>query len=353
MSEEIKQAVALPEAGSLVVSTSPHMQDGDTIAKIMLKVVICLIPVCAASIWFFGWNAVRVLLLCSVFCVGFEWLWTLATRQHATVGDYSALVTGLILALNMPPAAPWWLCAIGSFFAIVIVKELFGGLGQNPFNPAAAARVALLVGFAGRMSEWTLPRTMEADADVLTGATPLAAAKMAEGNADRIREIASNDQLWNYFIGNMGGSLGETCVPAILLGGLGLLAWRLIKWQIPVAMLLTVFVFTWIVNLAAPGLTPGPLFHLCTGGLMIGAFFMATDMVTSPMTGLGAFLFGALIGVLVCVIRIWGGYPEGVSFAIVIMNALVPLIDRFCYWRPFGWTSTSASALQMRRGEIK
>ncbi len=350
MSEEIeKNKVVLPEPGSLVLSTSPHVQDGDSIAKIMVKVLICLVPAIAASIWFFRFDAVRILVYCASFCIFAEYGWTLATRQRATVNDYSAVVTGVILALNLPPGAPWWLCLVGSVFAIIIVKELFGGLGQNPFNPAAAARVALLVGFAGPMTQWAAPAT----GHLISGATPLGAIHAAKGSAEAMAQLGCHDNLMNLFLGNVGGSIGETSALAILIGGLGLMCFRLIKWQIPLGMIGTIFVFSGIVHLAAPGLTPGPLYHILSGGVMIGAFFMATDMVTSPMTALGAFVFGVVIGLLTCIIRIWGAYPEGVSFSIVIANALVPLIDRFCYVRPFGWHSHSVSALQIRRGEIK
>ena len=349
MSEENKTTVVLPEPGSLVLSTSPHVQDGDSITKIMVKVLVCLLPAIAASIWFFRFDAVRILVYCAAFSVFAEYGWTLATRQKPTVCDCSAVVTGVILALNLPPGAPWWLCLVGSVFAIIIVKELFGGLGQNPFNPAAAARVALLIGFAGPMTKWASPAT----GSLISGATPLGAIQAAKGSADAIAQLGAPDNLMKLFLGNVGGSIGETSALAILIGGLGLMAFRLIKWQIPLAMLVTIFAFSGIVHLAAPGLTPNPVYHILSGGVMIGAFFMATDMVTSPMTGLGALVFGALIGVLTCIIRIWGAYPEGVSFSIVIANALVPLIDRFCYVHPFGWHSHSVSALQIRRGEIK
>ena len=350
MSEEIeKNNVALPEPGSLVLSTSPHVQDGDSITRIMAKVLICLLPAVAASIWFFRFDAVSILVYCSAFCIFAEYGWTLATRQTCTVGDCSALVTGVILALNLPPGAPWWLCLVGSVFAIIVVKELFGGLGQNPFNPAAAARVALLVGFAGPMTRWAAPAT----GTLISGATPLEAIQAAKGSAEAIAQLGADDNLMNLFLGNVGGSIGETSALAILIGGLGLMAFRLIKWQIPLGMLATIFVFTGIVHLAAPGLTPSPLYHILSGGVMIGAFFMATDMVTSPITPLGSLVFGVVIGVLTCIIRIWGAYPEGVSFSIVIANALVPLIDRMCYIRPFGWHSHSVSALNIRRGEIK
>ncbi len=272
-----------------------------------------------------------------------------------TIFDGSALVTGVILAMNLPPGAPWWLCITGSFIAIIIAKQIFGGLGQNPFNPAAVARVALLIGFAGPMTTWRNPGLwFGAKApDIITGATPLGIAAAAKGSAEKMAEAASDTTIWHAFIGYTGGSLGETCALAILIGGIGLICFRLIKWQVPAAMLLTAWLFTGIIHLAYPELTPGPTFHILSGGMMIGAFFMATDMVTSPMTTLGSLLFGAAIALIACIIRIWGSYPEGVSFAILIMNALVPFIDKLCYKHPFGWTSTSASALNMRRGEIK
>ena len=189
--------------------------------------------------------------------------------------------------------------------------------------------------------------------DAVASATPLAAAKAVAGNAAEIAYYNSWDFLWNAFLGNVGGSLGETSALAILIGGIALIALRVIHCYIPLAIFVTITVFVWIVNLASPGLTPGPLFHLLTGGVMIGAFFMATDMVTSPITHLGGVVFGIGIGVIVCVIRIWGSFPEGMSFAILIMNALVPLIDKMCYKRPFGWHPSSINILQPRRGEIK
>lgn len=351
---EKKEPVVLPEAGTLVLSSSPHVQDGETVQKVMLKVVLCLLPAMAAALYYFGFHALRVILLCALFCVGFEMLWCLVCRTRQTWKDCSALVTGVILAMNLSSGVPWWICMIGAFIAIIIAKEVFGGLGQNPFNPAAVARVALLVGFTDVMTTWPVTRSALAAApDVLTGATPLGVASAARGSIEQIAELNQSGYVLNCFLGDIGGSLGETSTLALLIGGVLLICFRLIKWQIPVAMLATIAVFTWVVHKTDPSLTPGPLFHLCTGGVMIGAFFMATDMVTSPMTHRGALLFGAGNGVLVCVIRIWGAYPEGVSFAIVIMNALVPLIDRICYKRPFGWNPAGGSALQMRRGEIK
>lgn len=310
----------------------------------MLQVLLCLVPAVLAAIWFFGLPALKVMVYCVAFCMIFEYLWCKLLKQKSTLGDYSAAVTGLILALNISAHSQWWLCLVGSFVAIIIAKQVFGGLGQNPFNPAAVGRVALLVGFTGPMTtQWVAPTpgSLIGAFDATTTATPLTLAKGCAGNVDQMAALQTAENCWHYFTGYMGGSLGETSALAILIGAAGLFAFRLIKWEIPAAILGTMAVFTWIVHLSSPATTPGPLFHLLTGGAMIGAFFMATDMVTSPMTRRGCFLFGAGIGVITCVIRIWGGFPEGMSFAIVIMNALVPLIDRFCFKRPFGWTHAS------------
>ena len=358
MTEEKKEETAaspvlLPDPAKLVLSTSPHVQEKDTVSCIMRKVLICLCPAVIASAVFFGANALRVIVLTLFFSLFFEWLCCRIAKRPQTLGDYSAAVTGVILALNLPASAPWWLCMTGAFFAIVIAKEIFGGLGQNPFNPAAAARVALLIGFAGPMTNWLKPmQGFLPSPDFVTGATPLGMAKAAQ-TAEAIQSLQTSGSLMDLFLGYSGGSLGETSALAVLIGGIALIAMKIITWHIPAAMLVTVFAFTWIVNRIDPALTPGPLFHLCSGGMMIAAFFMATDMVTSPTTSKGMLIFGAAIGLIACVIRIWGGYPEGVSFAILIMNALVPLIDRFCYKRPFGWHPSSAAAFQIRRGEVR
>ena len=346
-----KPPMNLPEAGTLVLSSSPHIRTTLSISKIMGRVMLCLLPAVISAVYHYHWNAVRVILLCMIFCAGWEMLWCKVMRQSQTVRDLSALLTGLILALNVSPLLPWWLCLVGSFVAVIIAKQVFGGLGQNPFNPAAVARVALLVGAAKPMTTWApLPSAFQ-HLDGVTAATPLTAASQSAAQHASLAVYNSNDFLWNAFIGNIGGSLGETCALAILIGAAGLILFGLIRLYIPLAILLTITVFVWIVNQVSPGTTPGPLFHLLTGGVMIGAFFMATDYVTSPVTHLGGVVYGIGIGIIVCVIRIWGSFPEGMSFAIVIMNALVPLIDRFCYKRPFGWNPVNA--YQPRRGEIK
>lgn len=335
---EENKTIKMPVPGSLVISSSPHLHDKSTVSIIMLQVLLCLLPAAAAAIWFFGLPALKVMVYCMAFCMIFEYLWCKLMKTPNTLRDYSAAVTGLILAMNLPSHAQWWLCIVGSFVAIIVAKQVFGGLGQNPFNPAAVGRVALLVGFTGPMTtQWVdpTPGALLGAFDAQTCATPLTIAKAAAGNAEKMAEVPMS--YLDFFLGNMGGSLGETSVLALLIGAVGLFLFRLIKWEIPTAILATVAVFTWIVNVVSPASTPGPLFHLMTGGVMIGAFFMATDMVTSPLTRRGCLIFGAGIGIITCVIRIWGGFPEGMSFAIVIMNALVPLIDRLCYKRPFGW----------------
>lgn len=363
MSENIKNsetpAIVLPEPGSLLISSSPHIRGRDSVAQVMLLVVLCLLPACFAGIWFFGFPALKVMLLCTCFCIFFEYLWCEVAKQPQTITNMSAALTGLILALNLSANAPWWLCMVGSFIAIVIAKQVFGGIGQNPFNPAAVARVALLVGFTKPMTDWVAPTAgkifgLGTGVDATTCATPLALAKASVGSAEKMAQFTTPEFLWPCFTGNIGGCIGETSALALIIGGVALLLLRVVKCHIPIAILVTVFVFTFIANKFDPSLTPGPMFHLLTGGVLIGAFFMATDMVTSPVTSIGAIIFGVGIGVIACIVRIWGGFPEGMSFAIVIMNAFVPLIDKMCYKRPFGWQPGMGRAvLQPRRGEIK
>ena len=336
-----------------MLSSSPHIRTGLSTTWIMGRVMLCLLPAVAASIYYFGLDAVRVILLCMIFCAGWEMLWCRLMKQPQTVRDLSALLTGLILALNISPKMPWWLCLTGSFIAIIIAKQVFGGLGQNPFNPAAVARVALLVGAAKPMTTWAAMPGAFGHLDGVTSATPLTAASQAAAQHADLAVFNSSEFLLNAFLGNTGGSLGETCALAILIGAAGLVLFGLIRLYIPLAILLTITVFVWIVNGMAPGTTPGPLFHLLSGGVLLGSFFMATDYVTSPVTHLGGVVYGVGIGIIVCVIRIWGSFPEGMSFAIVIMNALVPLIDKLCYKRPFGWNPVNAYQPQPRRGEIK
>lgn len=332
MSEAENQTVRLPVAEELIVSTSPHIRGGENITKIMVQVLIALLPAAVAAVWFFGLHALRVMALCTVGCIAVEVIWNaVAKRPLDTWKDGSAAVTGVLLAMNLSAGVPWWICILGSLLAIGLGKQIFGGLGFNPFNPALVARVALLIGFPQLMTSWVQPQAGNWFAcDAMTGATPLG----AQGAA-----VASIKDL---FIGNVGGCLGETSALALLIGGLFLMARKLIKWQVPAAFIGTVAVISGIVHHFNPALTPPALYHVLAGGLMIGAFFMATDMVTSPMTASGALIFGFGCGLITSVIRIWGGYPEGVSFSILFMNALTPLIDRCTIGRPFGYVPPKA-----------
>jgi electron transport complex protein RnfD len=317
---------ALPDPARLVVSTSPHIRGKETISKIMVQVLIALLPAALAALWFFGLHALRVMVLCTAGCVAVEEIWNRCVKRPPTWKDGSAALTGLLLAMNLSAGAPGWICLLGCLLAIGLGKQLFGGLGFNPFNPALVARVALLIGFPQLMTSWVAPQPGQWLAcDALSGATPLAAEP---------GQLAST---FDLFTGNVGGCLGETSALALLLGGAFLLARRLIKWQVPAAFIGTVALISGLVHSFHPELTPPPLYHVLAGGLLIGAFFMATDMVTSPMTASGALIFGLGCGLITAVIRIWGGYPEGVSFSILFMNALTPLIDRYTIGKPFGY----------------
>ncbi|NOU37018.1 MAG: RnfABCDGE type electron transport complex subunit D [Kiritimatiellaceae bacterium] len=326
----------MPDATKLVISNSPHIRGGETISKIMVQVFIALMPAALAAVWFFGLAALEVMVLCTVGCMAVEVLWNKAAgRSSDSWKDGSAALTGLLLAMNLSAGAPWWICILGSLLAIGLGKQLFGGLGYNPFNPALVARVALLIGFPQLMTTWVKPAPGQWLAyDALTGATPLAATG---------KELASIQDL---FIGNVGGCLGETSALALLIGGAFLLVRRLIKWHVPASFIGTVALITGLAHHFNPELTPPALYHVLAGGLMIGAFFMATDMVTSPMTANGALIFGCGCGIITSVIRIWGGYPEGVSFSILFMNALTPLIDRYTIGKPFGYIRIKKEAAQ-------
>ncbi|MDO4552882.1 MAG: RnfABCDGE type electron transport complex subunit D [Bacillota bacterium] len=298
--------------GGLIVSTSPHIIDDISTTKIMRDVLIALVPAFVMSAVIFGPRAVLLTVTCVVSCVAFEAIFRYITRRGNTVGDLSAVVTGVLLSFNLPSSLPYWMAVVGSFVAIVIVKQLFGGLGQNFANPAITARVVLLVSFATPMTTWPLPEQILRTTDAVTGATPLAL--FAEG---RMAELPSYSDL---FLGFVGGSLGETSALALLIGGIYLLARRIITPEIPLAFLGTVAVMALIAG-------TDPLFHLLSGGVMLGAIFMATDYATSPLTSRGKIIYGIGCGLLTMVIRLYGSYPEGVSYAILLMNILTPHID--------------------------
>lgn len=321
----------------LNVSPSPHVHGKQSVESIMYGVIIALLPALAVSVYFFGWDALRVTLVAVASCVFFEAIiQKYLLKGERTIGDGSAIITGMLLAFNVPSNLPSWMLIIGSLVAIGIAKMSFGGLGNNPFNPALIGRVFLLISFPVDMTSWPLNR-LHVTADAVTGATPLGIIKEGIKNGqpilDIMKDIPSNLQL---FVGNVGGSIGEISALAIIIGGLFLIFRKIITWHIPVSYLLTVFAFTGILFLINPGKYPDPVFHLFAGGLMLGAFFMATDMVTSPMSYKGMIVFGVGCGLLTTLIRVWGAYPEGVSFAILIMNAVTPLINQSFKPKKFG-----------------
>ncbi len=325
----------------LYLSSSPHIHSGETTDKVMRKVIYALLPATALSIYFFGLPALGVLLICTLGCMVFEALACRMMSRPQSLADGSAALTGVLLALNLPPSAPWWLALFGAAIAILVGKQVYGGLGYNPFNPALVARVVLLISFPVQMTSWTAPTPLGSGIDAVTTATPLGEMKTAVMLTGKLPALAHSG-FGDYLLGNMGGCLGEVSALALLLGGLYLLWSRVITWHIPVSFIGTLLVIGGIFWAVSPEKYPNPLFHLLTGGLLLGAFFMATDMVTSPVTGRGMLIFGCGCGLLTVLIRLFGGYPEGVSFAILLMNAATPLIDR--YYRPKIYGQVEAKA---------
>ena len=317
----------------LIVAPAPHAHSNDSVQKNMLLVIAALLPAYIVSVVEFGWGALITAAISVVACVAFEWLIAkFILKQKPTVCDCSAILTGLLLAFNLPSNLPWWIILIGALVAIGIGKMTFGGLGQNPFNPALVGRVFLLIAFPVQMTTWPRPLGFSGSyVDAATEATPLALLKQGIKGGDA--SVVSNlPSVWDAFVGAMGGSLGEVCALALLAGGIFLICTRVITWHIPVSILATVALFAAVTGWfgALPeGMTTAQYvgLTLCTGGIMLGAFFMATDYVTSPMTACGKIIFGIGIGFIVMVIRTWGAYPEGMSFAILIMNACVPLLN--------------------------
>lgn len=317
----------------LIVSPAPHAHSGDSVRKNMLLVIAALLPAYVISVAAFGWGALITTAISVAACVLFEWLIAkFLLKQKPTICDCSAILTGLLLAFNLPSNLPWWIVVIGALVAIGVAKMTFGGLGQNLFNPALVGRVFLLIAFPVQMTTWPRPMGFHTSyVDAETGATPLALMKQIVKGGDN-SVINDLPELWDMFAGWIGGSLGEVCALALLMGGIFLIIMRVITWHIPVSILATVALFAAVTGWcgALPeGITTLQYvaMSLCTGGIMLGAFFMATDYVTSPMTGWGKIIFGIGIGLIVMVIRTWGAYPEGMSFAILIMNACVPLLN--------------------------
>ena len=302
-------------------ASSPHIRpENVSIPIIMRDVLIALVPAGIAAIWFFGLKAANLMALGMLACILSEALWQKMAGAKITVEDGSAAVTGLLLALNLPPDAPWWIPLVGGVFAMIVVKQFFGGLGQNIMNPALAARAFLLASWPVQMTRWSV--------DGVSGATALELLKNPE-----IEGVLPS--LGEAFLGHLGGCIGETSALALLLGGAYLLYRRVITWHIPTIYIGTVMSLTFF--LGREGFfSANPFYEACLGGLFLGAFFMATDYATSPMTKRGEMIFALGCGVLTTVIRLYGGYAEGVSYSILIMNLLVPLIDRFVVPRPFG-----------------
>jgi electron transport complex protein RnfD len=319
----------------LYLSSSPHVHAEQDTPRIMRAVVYSLLPACAASIYFFGVRALLVLLVATLGCLAVEAACQRLMGKPLGIADGSAVVTGILLALNLPPTSPWWLTLLGAVVAIAIGKQVYGGLGANPFNPALVARVTLLISFPVQMTTWSAPAPFGSGQDLVTAATPLGEWKTAVMLTGKL-PAAHHGSTFDYLVGNMPGCIGEVSALALLLGAAYLFWRRILTWHIPVAYLGSVVVFAGLFWLVDPGRYPDPLFHLLTGGLILGAFYMATDMVTSPVTTRGMLLFGIGCGVLTVLIRLFGGYPEGVSFAILLMNAATPLIDRYLRPRTYG-----------------
>ena len=322
---------------NFTISPSPHVHGGDSIEKNMYGVLIALVPTFIFSIVFFGLGAILVTLTSVAACLVFEYvIQKYLMKQRPTIWDGSAIITGVLLAFNLPSSLPLWIVVIGALVAIGIGKMSFGGLGNNIFNPALVGRVFLLISFPVHMTTWPVPNGF-ATADAVTGATPLALVKEAVKNGQAVGDTLSSVGITtgNLILGNIGGSLGEVAAIGLLLGFAYMLIRKIISWHIPVAIFATVIVFSGILNLADPAQFAGPVFHLFTGGLMLGAIFMATDYVTSPMTHKGMLIYGVGIGLLTVIIRVFGAYPEGMSFAILIMNGFTPLINRYCKPRRF------------------
>ena len=322
----------------LFVAPAPHVHSGDSVRKNMLNVIIALMPAFIVSMIAFGWGALITTAVSVLSCVLFEWLITkFLLKQPSHICDLSAVLTGLLLAFNLPSNLPIWIVIIGALVAIGVGKMSFGGLGQNPFNPALVGRVFLLISFPVQMTTWPRPLGFNSQyLDAETAATPLATLKDAIKTGDNSL-FDTLPTIWESFSGMIGGSLGEVSAIALLIGFIYLLATKTITWHIPVSILATVSVFACLFA-AISGMPVVPFLatNLFAGGMMLGAIYMATDYVTSPMTHLGQIIYGIGIGIIVMIIRCWGAYPEGMSFAILIMNAVTPLLNMYIHPKRFG-----------------
>ncbi len=311
----------------LIVSSSPHIHSEESVTGIMLDVIIALLPAAIAGVFLFGWRAALVIAVCIASCILTEGLYEKAAKKKLTIKDLSAVVTGLLLGLNLPATIPLWMAVVGSVFAILVVKQFFGGLGKNFANPALAGRCFMLIAWAGAMTQFTEPF---AGIDAISSATPLAVMKTGEGSLMSLAEA---------FIGVKAGSIGETSGLMLIMGFIYLLCRRVVSIRIPTAYILSFAVLTFIFGANSLDIPQWQytLYQVCTGGLFLGAFFMATDYVTTPTTKPGQIIFGIGCGILTFVIRRFGGYPEGVSFSILLMNLAAPLIEKATIPKPFGY----------------
>ena len=312
-------------SSSIIVSGTPHVRSKESIQSIMRDVVIALIPASVMGIYYFGIKALMLIAISIVSSVVFEWGYEKILKKPITVTDFSAVLTGLLLALNLPATASWWVPVVGSFVAIVLGKQFYGGLGQNFINPALIGRAFLVAAYPTQTTGAAFA-TGRMVVDASTYATPLAEIKA--GTA-----VINGEAIKNALIGNVGGCIGETCAIALIIGGVYLIAKHIISWRIPVVYIVVVFILTTLMR--GYGVMGG-VYEICLGGLMLGAFFMATDYVTSPISAKGQIIFAVGCGLLTSFIRVYGGYPEGVSYSILIMNLAVPLIDRYTRPRIFG-----------------
>lgn len=305
----------------LIVSYAPHIRTDRTTKSLMLDVIIALMPALLAGVWWFGLPALLMVMTCVVSCVVFEYAWTKIFKMETTIGDLSAVITGILLAFNLPVSAPLWIGVVGSLFAIVIVKMCFGGLGHNFVNPALAARAFLLVCWPVTMTKWTAPKfVMSFSTDAVTTATPLG----------MLKETGTyGASYFDLFVGNVGGCIGEVCAAALLIGFVYLLIRRVITWHIPV-------IYTAVVFILATLLGKDGLYYILSGGLLLGAIFMATDYTTSPMSIRGQIIYAIGLGIFTVIIRVYGSLPEGVSYSILLMNIITPLIDKFTKNRRYG-----------------
>ncbi len=327
-------------ANKLIISLSPHVHGNDSVERNMYSVIIALLPAMLVSFFYFGIGSVIVLSVSVLSCIFFEWSITkyILRRERNTIHDGSAIVTGLLLGMNLPSNLPIWIIIIGALVSIGIAKMTFGGLGNNPFNPALVGRCFLLISFPAQMTSWPVSGQLLKYADAITGATPLSIMKHAIKSGDSSVLGQLPDSL-HLLLGNNinggAGTIGEVCALALIAGLVYMLFRKVITWHIPISIIATVFIFSGLMHMANP-IYANPLSEVLSGGLMLGAIFMATDYVTSPMSHNGQLVYGVFIGLLTIIIRNWGAYPEGMSFAILIMNAFTPLINTYIKPKRFG-----------------